>query len=138
MIEKKPKLGRLGRMNLKKLISKHPRRSDLNTTKSLSHWKTSELIESIVTATDSRKILEVGMCTGFTSLHILRSIIGKGGARLCSVDFRPAHDQKFFTSPEISPWFEFVEGATPDGEKSAHRIAGANPERHLTGERRRA
>ena len=45
MIEKKPKLGRLGRMNLKKLISKHPRRSDLNTTKSLSHWKTSELIE---------------------------------------------------------------------------------------------
>jgi len=45
MIEKKPKLGRLGRMNLKKLISKHPRRADLNTTKSLSHWKTSELIE---------------------------------------------------------------------------------------------
>lgn len=75
--------------------------------------ETSELIESIVTITDSRKILEVGMCTGFTSLHILRAIIGKEGAKLYSVDARPAHDRDWFTSPTIKPWFQFVEGWTP-------------------------
>jgi predicted O-methyltransferase YrrM len=76
--------------------------------------ETSELIESIVTATDSRRVLEVGMCTGFTSLHILRAIAGKAGAKLFSIDARPAHDRDFFTSQFIKPWFEFVEGWTPD------------------------
>lgn len=76
--------------------------------------ETSELIESIVTATDSRKVLELGMCTGFTSLHILRSIVGKDDATLFSVDSRPAHDRKFFEDSLISPWFQFVEGWTPD------------------------
>lgn len=75
--------------------------------------ETSELIESIVTATDSRKVLELGMCTGFTSLHILRAIVGKVDAKLFSVDARPAHDRNFFTYSLIKPWFEFVEGWTP-------------------------
>jgi len=35
-------------MNLKKLISKHPRRSEINSKKSLSHWKTCELIDFCV------------------------------------------------------------------------------------------
>lgn len=75
--------------------------------------ETSECIESIVTMTDSRKILEVGMHVGFTSLHILRAIVGKPGAKLTSIDARPSHDAAFFKSKEIAPWFEFLNGWTP-------------------------
>lgn len=76
--------------------------------------ETSELIESIVTACDARRVLEVGMCTGFTALHIIRAICGKENAKLFSVDARPAHDVAFFTGPIIGEWFELVEGWTPD------------------------
>lgn len=74
--------------------------------------ETSECIASIVTMTDSRKILEVGTCTGFTSLHILRAIIGKQGAKLTTIDARPAHDQKFFD--RFPEYIAFVEGWTPE------------------------
>lgn len=76
--------------------------------------ETSECIEAIVTMTDSRQILEVGMHIGFTALHILRAIVGKTGAKLTSIDARPSHDKEFFGSKEISPWFEFIDGWTPD------------------------
>lgn len=76
--------------------------------------ETAELIEAIVTAADARRILEVGMCTGFTSLHILRAICGKELAKLVSIDARPAHDRTFFTSDQIYRWFQFVDGWTPD------------------------
>lgn len=75
--------------------------------------ETSECIESIVTMTDSRKILEVGMHVGFTSLHILRAIVGKLDAKLTSIDARPAHDAAFFKSSPIAPWFQFIDGWTP-------------------------
>lgn len=75
--------------------------------------ETSECIEAIVTMTSAMNILEVGMCTGFTSLHILRAIVGKRGARLTSVDARPAHDREFFGRPEFLPHFRFLEGWTP-------------------------
>lgn len=75
--------------------------------------ETSECIEALVTMTDSRQILEVGMHTGFTALNILRAIVGKPSAKLVSIDARPAHDREWFSSPEISPWFEFIEGWTP-------------------------
>lgn len=76
--------------------------------------ETSEMIQAIVIATDSRRILELGTCTGFTSLHILRAIVGKEGSKLFSVDARPAHDREFFASDQVAPWFQFVEGWTPD------------------------
>lgn len=75
--------------------------------------ETSECIEAIVTMTDSRQILEVGMHIGFTALHILRAIIGKEGAKLAAIDARPAHHREFFEQPTIAPWFEFYEGWTP-------------------------
>lgn len=75
--------------------------------------ETSECIEAIATMTDSRKILELGTCTGFTSLHILRAIVGKCGAQLVSIDARPAHDREWFERTEIAPWFKFIEGWTP-------------------------
>lgn len=76
--------------------------------------ETSEVIESIVTVTDSRKILEVGTHVAFTALHILRAIVGKEGAKLVSIDARPAHDTEFFARSEIAPYWEFVHGWTPD------------------------
>lgn len=74
---------------------------------------TAEFIEAIVSMTDSRRILEVGMCTGYTALHMLRAIVGKTGAKVVSIDSRPAHDRKFFESEDIAPYFQFVEGWTP-------------------------
>lgn len=76
--------------------------------------ETSELIEAIVTASDARKVLEIGTHTGFTSLHILRAIYGKLGAILVSIDARPAHDAEFFARPEIATHWEFISGWTPD------------------------
>lgn len=75
--------------------------------------ETSELIEAIITASDSRMILEIGTCTAFTSLHMLRAIVGKKDAMVVSVDARPAHDKEWFLSPTIAPWFKFVQGWTP-------------------------
>lgn len=58
--------------------------------------ETSEYIEALVTMTDSLKILELGSCTGFTSLHILRALWGKPMSALVTIDARPAHDHDFF------------------------------------------
>lgn len=73
--------------------------------------ETSELIAAIVTATDARRVLELGTCTGFTSLHILKALYGKENAKLVSIDSRPAHDREFWAKfPGV---LEFVEGTTP-------------------------
>lgn len=72
--------------------------------------ETSECIEALIAMTDSRRILEIGMCTGFTTLHMLRAVIGKPGASVVSVDSRPAHDMKFFIQFEQ---FSFLQGWTP-------------------------
>ena len=76
--------------------------------------ETAECIESLITMTDSRRILELGMCTGFTTLHMLRAIVGKQNAKVVSIDSRPAHDKDFFNSPDLQPYFEHVEGWTPN------------------------
>jgi predicted O-methyltransferase YrrM len=74
---------------------------------------TAEFIEALITMPDARQILEVGMYSGFTTLHMIRAICGKDGAKVVSIDARPAHDPEFFARPEIAEWFEFVEGWTP-------------------------
>jgi len=75
--------------------------------------ETSECIASIITMTDSRKVLELGTCTGFTSLHILKAIVGKEGASLTSIDCRPAHDAKFFNQESLKPYWRHITGWTP-------------------------
>lgn len=74
--------------------------------------ETSELIESLVTASDSRKVLEIGTYTGFTTLHILRALIGKQGAKFISIDARPGFDTTWWG--QWFPMMEFVKGWTPD------------------------
>lgn len=82
--------------------------------------ETSELIAAIITITDSRRVLEVGTCTGFTTLHMLRAVFGKEGAQVVSIDARPAHDKEWwkqiqFTSKQNI--LHHVEGWTPDALK---------------------
>jgi predicted O-methyltransferase YrrM len=75
---------------------------------------TSEFIEALATMTDSRQILELGSLTGFTTMHLIRSVVGKAGAKVVSVDGNPEYDREFFSRPEISPWVEFIHGWTPE------------------------
>ena len=75
--------------------------------------ETSECIEAIITMTDSRKVLELGTCTGFGTMHMARALCGKEGASLVTVDARPAHDPVFFAREEFKGWLQFVEGWTP-------------------------
>lgn len=75
--------------------------------------ETSECIEAIISMTDSRRVLELGTCTGFGTLHMARALCGREGAKLVTIDARPAHDREFFTRPELRGWLEFVEGWTP-------------------------
>lgn len=81
---------------------------------------TSEFIEALATMTDSRQILELGSLTGFTTMHLIRSIIGKEGAKVVSVDGNPEYDREFFSKPEISPWVEFIHGWTPEVLERLH------------------
>lgn len=74
--------------------------------------ETSEFIEALITMTDSRRILEVGTCTGYTTLHMLRAIIGKPDAFVVSIDARPAHDADFWE--QFYPTLQFVQGWTPE------------------------
>lgn len=76
--------------------------------------ETSECIAAIITMTDSRKILEIGTCTGFGTLHMLKAVYGKPGACVISVDARPAHDKEFWARPEFKGVLEHVEGWTPE------------------------
>lgn len=73
--------------------------------------ETSELIESIITAYDARTVLELGTYSGFTTLHILRAIIGKPGAKLVSIDAIPNFDASWWS--EWFPTAEFIKGWTP-------------------------
>lgn len=75
--------------------------------------ETSECIAALITMTDSRRILEVGTCTGFGTLHMLKAVIGKSGASITSVDARPAHDKDFWNLPQFKGMLEHVEGWTP-------------------------
>lgn len=58
--------------------------------------ETAQCIEALITMTDSRAVLELGTCTGFTTLHMLRALVGKPDARIVSIDCRPAHDSEFW------------------------------------------
>lgn len=76
--------------------------------------ETAEFIEALITMTDFRRILEIGTCTGYTTLHMLRAVYGKPSAKLVSIDARPAHDKAFWAREEFKGVLFHVEGWTPD------------------------
>lgn len=79
--------------------------------------ETCELMEALITMIGAKQILELGMCTGFGTLHMLRAIAGIEGAKVVSIDARPAHDREFFAQLEQ---FEFLEGWTPQTLTQLH------------------
>lgn len=77
-----------------------------------------QTIESIINLIQAREVLEIGMFTGFTTLHMLRAVWGRG--RVTSVD-RELHadggmgdENSLFKKEFIQPHFRFVHGETPD------------------------
>lgn len=76
--------------------------------------ETSECLAALITMTDSRRILEIGTCTGFGTLHMLKAVYGKTGAVMVSIDARPAHDREFWAREEFKGVLQHVEGWTPD------------------------
>lgn len=76
--------------------------------------ETAECIEALITMTDSRKILEIGTCTGFTTLHMLRAVYGKEGAKIVSIDFRPAHDKTWWAQREFVDILRHINVPTPE------------------------
>lgn len=79
--------------------------------------ETCELMEALITMIGAKQVLELGMCTGFGTLHMLRAIAGIEGAKVVSIDARPAHDKEFFATIDQ---FEFIQGWTPDALKQLH------------------
>lgn len=76
--------------------------------------ETSEFIEALITMTDSRRMLEIGVHTGYTTLHMLRAVYGKPGVVVVAVEARPAHDADFWNKSEFREILHFVQGWTPD------------------------
>lgn len=74
---------------------------------------TSEFLAAIATLIDARNILELGSLTGYTTLHFIKSIVGKAGAKVVSVDCNPEYDREFFNRPHIKEWVRFIHGWTP-------------------------
>lgn len=84
--------------------------------------ETSEFIEALVVMTNSRHIIELGTCTGFCTLHMLRAILGKDNSMIVTIDPRPAHDEEFFASyPQIT----HLKLWTPDALADPAVIRGA-------------
>lgn len=79
--------------------------------------ETCELMESLITMIGAKQILELGTCTGFGTLHFLRAIVGIPGARVVTIDARPAWDKEYFHHEALKPWVEMMEGWTPDALK---------------------
>lgn len=80
------------------------------------HWvnypEESELIEAVIRNAEAKNVLELGMYTGFTSLHMIRAVYPHG--KVVSIDARVMHDVQWFEQPDIARCFEFIHGHTPE------------------------
>jgi len=93
---------------------------DLTEPRYITTTETSELMEKLITMIGAKRILELGMYTGRSTLHFLRAIVGIEGARVTSIDARPVHDREFFSSEGIAKHFRFIDGWTVDVLKTLH------------------
>lgn len=78
----------------------------------ISYPEEAEFIEALIKMTMAKNILEVGMFSGFTTLHMLRAVIPNG--RVTGVDSQKVYPARFFEMPEIQQRFRFVQGHTPE------------------------
>lgn len=78
----------------------------------ISYPEESELIAAVIRNSEAKNILELGMFTGFSTLHMIRAVYPTG--KVTSIDARICHDVEFFNQPDIAKCFEFINGKTPD------------------------
>lgn len=77
----------------------------------ISYPEEAEHIASLIRMTQRQNILEVGMFSGFTTLHMLKAVIPHG--HVTAVDNQKVFPD-FFDRPEIQKHFKFVHGNTPE------------------------
>lgn len=77
----------------------------------ISYPEEAELIEALIRSTQSKKILEVGCYSGFTTLHMIRAIYPDG--LVVAVDQQNALSP-IFKRGEFAKCFRFHQGLTPD------------------------
>lgn len=75
----------------------------------ISYPEDAEFIESLIRLTMSKRILEVGMFTGFTTLHMIRAVYPDG--LVFAIDNQKVFPS-FFGKPEIAVCFDFRHGDT--------------------------
>lgn len=75
----------------------------------ISYPEDAEFIEALIRLTMSKRILEVGMFTGFTTLHMIRAVIPDG--HVVAIDNQKVFPS-FFSNPEIARYFDFMQGDT--------------------------
>lgn len=77
----------------------------------ISYPEDAEFIEALIRLTMSKRILEVGMYTGFTTLHMIRAVYPDG--HVVAIDNQKVFPS-FFRRPEIQRCFDFMHGDTLD------------------------
>lgn len=75
----------------------------------ISYPEDAEFIESLIRLTMSKRVLELGMFTGFTTLHMIRAVYPDG--LVCCIDNQEVYPS-FFKQPEIAKCFAFYHGDT--------------------------
>lgn len=77
----------------------------------ISYPEDAEFIESLIRLTMSKRILELGMYTGFTTLHMIRAVYPDG--HVTAIDNQKVYPS-FFELPEVARCFLFRQGDTLD------------------------
>lgn len=75
----------------------------------ISYPEDAETIEALIRLSMAKRVLEVGMFTGFTTLHMIRGVYPDG--MVVAIDNQKVYPS-FFTRPEISQCFRFLLGDT--------------------------
>lgn len=79
----------------------------------ISYPEDAELIESMIRLTQAKRVLELGMYSGFTTLHMVRGIFPDG--LVVSIDCNPAIEPNpIFARDDLKKCFRFVRGRTPE------------------------
>lgn len=87
--------------------------------KFISYPAEAEFIEAAIVNCEPKNILEVGMYTGFTTLHMIRAAL-LIGAKVTSIDSNRCFPEDVFARYMSSGVFRFVHGHTPEILPSLH------------------
>src|SRR4026207_98228 len=79
----------------------------------ITYPATSRFIESLIEMSECRNILELGMYTGFTALHMIRAVYPHG--KVTAIEGNPEiAPGPFFQRPDAQQVFRFLRGRTAE------------------------